>query len=85
MASDGFLCECVGSGCRKRIRNFWNNQNGSEEHDLGRYTAKVLQRVFRLFCFHCWQCSLAGKAPVLVPVSGSGSVDNKSPADPGAE
>lgn len=62
--------------CGKGMKKFWNNQNWSEEaHDLGQYT-KIFLKIS--------QYSLAGKTPALVPVSGSGTADIASLADPEA-
>lgn len=56
----------VKSGCGKGMKKFWNNQNWSEEvHDFGQNAKSFLKNLS--------QYSLAGKAQVLVLVSGSGA------------
>lgn len=53
------------TACGTGMKEFWNNQNRSEEaHDLGRCTLNLVLKILS-------PSSLAGKALVLVPVSAS--------------
>lgn len=73
MASNGLLHERMWNLCVEKVwRNSGITKTDQKKHMIWGNTHKT-------FFKNLSQCPLAGKAPVLVPVSGSGTVDTESP------